>query len=731
MNAKSSTPKILDPKAAQQDPVNITPSVKGSEKNPEPTDAVDESAVDLSNPELYINRHLSLLEFNLRVLAQAEDTELPLLERLKFLLIFSSNMDEFFEIRLAGLQQDIAFNQARPEADGMHPSEVLKIIGERCHAAIDRQYNLLNNDVFPALAEENIHFLSRSAWNPEQVQWIKTYFRQQVAPVLTPIGLDLAHPFPKLVNKSLNFLVSLEGKDAFGRQLGLAVVPAPRSLPRFVGLPDELCPEGGENYVFLSSIIHYHASSLFPGMKSSGCYQFRITRNSDLFLDEDKVEDLSAALKGELFSRGYGEEVRLEVADNMPDHMKEFLLGKFGLSESQLYRVKGPVNLSRMMSLLDIDRPNLKFTPFKPRLPSPVKRKDNVFEAIAAQDVLINHPYESFAPVVNFLRQAAQDPQVVAIKQTLYRSGSKSEIMDSLIDAARNGKEVTVVVELRARFDEASNIEIANRLQEAGAIVVYGIVGYKTHSKMILVVRREGHKLKRYVHLGTGNYHAGNARLYSDYSLLTAQDGITEDVHKIFQELTGMGRAAKLREIHHAPFTLHPKFIYLIERERTHALAGKPAKIYLKANSLTDEQIIKALYEASQAGVEIKLIIRGMCCLRPGIPGVSENIEVRSVVGRFLEHSRVYYFHNNENSELFCASADLMERNLFRRVETCFPILDEKLKKRALKEGLEVFLEDNTQSWILQSDGSYEKTTREEDEEPYHAQDILLEALTK
>ncbi|MBV1920397.1 MAG: polyphosphate kinase 1, partial [Pseudomonadales bacterium] len=515
------------------------------------------------------------------------------------------------------------------------------------------------------------------------------------------------------------------------RQLGLAVVPAPRSLPRFVALPDELCPEGGENYVFLSSIIHYHASSLFPGMKSSGCYQFRITRNSDLFLDEDKVEDLSAALKGELFSRGYGEEVRLEVADNMPDHMKEFLLGKFGLSQTQLYRVKGPVNLSRMMSLLDIDRPNLKFTPFKPRLPTPVKRKDNVFEAIAAQDVLINHPYESFAPVVNFLRQAAQDPGVVAIKQTLYRSGAKSEIMDSLIDAARNGKEVTVVVELRARFDEASNIEIANRLQEAGAIVVYGIVGYKTHSKMILVVRREGHKLKRYVHLGTGNYHAGNARLYSDYSLLTAQDGITEDVHKIFQELTGMGRAAKLREIHHAPFTLHPKFIYLIERERTHALAGKPAKIYLKANSLTDEQIIKALYEASQAGVEIKLVIRGMCCLRPGIPGVSENIEVRSVVGRFLEHSRVYYFHNNENSELFCASADLMERNLFRRVETCFPILDEKLKKRALKEGLEVFLEDNTQSWILQSDGSYEKTVREEDEEPYHAQDILLEALTK
>ncbi len=712
--------------------MNATSSTqKNSDKSNGNTADAENNSIDLSNPELYINRYLSLLEFNLRVLAQAEDTELPLLERLKFLLIFSANMDEFFEIKLAGLQRDISYNQARPEADGMHPSEVLKIIGERCHDAIDRQYNLLNDEMFPALAEENIHFLSREEWSAEQVQWIKTYFRQQVAPVLTPIGLDLAHPFPKLVNKSLNFLVSLEGKDAFGRQLGLAVVPAPKSLPRFVALPDELCPEGEENYIFLSSIIHYHASSLFPGMKSSGCYQFRITRNSDLFLDEDKVEDLSAALKGELFSRGYGEEVRLEVADNMPDHMKEFLLGKFGLSESQLYRVKGPVNLSRMMSLLDIDRPNLKFTPFKPRLPAPVKRKDNLFEAISKQDVLLNHPYESFAPVANFLRQAAQDPDVVAIKQTLYRSGAKSEIMDHLMEAARNGKEVTVVVELRARFDEASNIEIASRLQEAGAIVVYGIVGYKTHSKMILVVRREGQKLKRYVHLGTGNYHAGNARLYSDYSLLTAHDGITEDVHKIFQELTGMGRAAKLREIHHAPFTLHTTMLALIERERTYALAGKPAKIYLKMNSLTEKQIIEALYQASQAGVEIRLIVRGMCCLRPGIPGVSDNIEVRSIVGRFLEHTRVFYFHNKDDANIFCSSADLMERNLFRRVETCFPILDTKLKKRILKEGLEVFFEDNVQAWMLQSDGSYLPVVAGEDDEPYPSQDILLEALSK
>ncbi|PIE41476.1 MAG: polyphosphate kinase 1 [Gammaproteobacteria bacterium] len=701
--------------------------------SPEDINAITQQETpDLDNPEYYLNRYLSLLEFNFRVLAQAEDTSLPLLERFKFLLIFSSNMDEFFEIRSAGLQRDVAYNQARPEADGIHPIEILKRISERCHEAIERQYRILNDDLLPSLENEGIHFLARDNWTAPQVQWIKNYFRTQVAPVLTPIGLDLAHPFPRLVNKSLNFLVSLEGKDAFGRQLGLAVLPAPKSLPRIIRLPEEICEAGlGEQYVFLSSVIHYHASSLFPGMKATGCYQFRLTRNSDLFLDEEKVEDLSAALKGELFSRRYGEEVRLEVADNMPEDMVNFLLNKFGLGEKELYKVNGPVNLSRMMPIIDIERPDLKFTPFKPSVPSPVKRTDNIFDVLQTRDVMLLHPYESFQPVIGMLRQAAKDPDVVAIKQTLYRTGVKSEILDALVEAARNGKEVTAVVELRARFDEESNIEIANRLQEAGAVVVYGIVNYKTHSKMMMVVRREGRRLKRYIHLGTGNYHAGNARLYSDYSLLTANEEMAEDVHKIFQELTGMGRAARLKQLHHSPFTLHSELIRLIDQERDNALAGKPANITFKCNSLTEKEVIKALYRASIAGVEIKLIVRGMCCLRPGIPGVSENIEVRSIIGRFLEHTRVYHFHNNGKPLSYCSSADLMERNLIRRVETCFPILDKSLEQRLEKEGLDIYIQDNCQSWILQTDGSYERQSPGEKDPRISAQEYLMAALGK
>ncbi|MCG8315666.1 MAG: polyphosphate kinase 1 [Pseudomonadales bacterium] len=690
-----------------------------------------DNSIDLENPEFYLNRYLSLLEFNLRVLAQAEDTDLPLLERFKFLIIFSSNMDEFFEIRLAGLQKDVAYNQARPEADGIHPTEVLKIISERCHAAIERQYKILNDDLLPALAKENIHFLARDQWNAQQVQWIKHYFRQQVAPVLTPIGLDLAHPFPRLVNKSLNFLVSLEGKDAFGRQLGLAVLPAPKSLPRFIRLPEDICDSPGDQFVFLSSVIHYHASSLFPGMKATGCYQFRLTRNSDLFLDEEKVDDLSDALKGELFSRRYGEEVRLEVADNMPDDMVNFLLKKFGLTDKELYKVNGPVNLIRMMSLIDIERPDLKFTAFKPNLPSPVKRTDNIFDVLHTQDVLLLHPYESFQPVIGMLRQAAKDPNVVAIKQTLYRTGKKSEILDTLVEAARNGKEVTAVVELRARFDEESNIEIANRLQEAGAVVVYGIVNYKTHSKMMMIVRREGEGLRRYIHLGTGNYHAGNARLYSDYSLLTANEEVAEDVHKIFQELTGMGRAARLKQLYHSPFTLHTELIRLIDQESENAANGLPAGIIMKCNSLTEKQVIQALYRASQAGVTINLVVRGMCSLRPNIPGVSENIQVRSIIGRFLEHTRVYHFHNNGDPKTYCSSADLMERNLIRRVETCFPIIEKSLLRRVEKEGLDIYLQDNCQAWTLNNDGSYSKVSPAEGEERISAQEYLMEKLGK
>lgn len=688
-----------------------------------------EKAIDVGAPEHYLNRYLSLLNFNLRVLEQAEDTHLPLFERVRFLLIFSSNMDEFFEIRLAGLQRDITYHQARPEADGMAPSEVLKIIGERCHQAILRQYKLLNDVLLPALANERINVPQREQWNAKQVQWIKHYFRHQVAPVLTPIGLDLAHPFPRLVNKSLNFLVSLEGTDAFGRQLGLAVVPAPKSLPRLIKLPEDICEGCGETFVFLSSIIHYFAGSLFPGMKATGCYQFRLTRNSDLFVDEEKVEDLSIALRGELFSRRYGEEVRLEVADNMPQHMVDFLLNKFGLKPNQLYLAYGPVNLTRMMPILDIDRPNLKFIPYKPSVPKAVQRLDNIFETLSTQDILLNHPYESFAPVVNLMRQAAKDPNVVAIKQTLYRTGANSELLDLLVDAARNGKEVTAIVELRARFDEESNLEIASRLHAAGAVVVYGVVNYKTHAKMMMIVRREGQKLKRYVHLGTGNYHTGNARIYTDYSLLTSHDAIAEDVHKIFQELTGMGRAARLEQLYHAPFTLHAALLELIEEERTNALEGKPAVIIMKVNALTEKTIIEALYRASQAGVSIKLIVRGMCTLRPGIPGVSDNIDVRSIVGRFLEHTRIFYFHKNGVPRIYCASSDLMDRNLRHRIEICFPILDPDLSNRVYVEGLQAYLEDNCQAWSLQNNGDYVRLSPPEGEERKSAQERLMEKL--
>ena len=694
-----------------------------------PVEVTEQPPIDLSDSAYYYNRYLSLLEFNLRVLAQAEDKALPLLERLRFLMIFSSNMDEFFEIRLAGLQRDIAFNQARPEADGMHPQEVLRVISDRCRQAVERQYKLFNEDLLPALAAENIHFIAREKWTAPQVQWIKHYFRQQVAPVMTPIGLDLAHPFPRLVNKSLNFIVTLEGKDAFGRQLGLAVVPAPKSLPRIIRLPDEIS-EGGDNYVFLSSIIHYHAGYLFPGMKATGCYQFRLTRNSDLFLDEEKVEDLSAALKGELFSRRYGEEVRLEVADNMPDELVDFLLNKFGLDDNQLFKASGPVNLTRMMPVMDITRPSMLFTPYKPKIPSDLQRGDSMLDVIGKQDVLLNHPYESFQPVINFLRQAARDPNVVAIKQTLYRAGSNSEILDLLVEAARNGKEVTAVVELRARFDEESNIEMAARLQEAGAVVVYGIVGYKTHAKMLLIVRREGQRLRRYVHLGTGNYHAGNARIYSDYSLMSSNEELAEDVHKIFQELTGMGRPATLKYLYHSPFTLQQELLQQhIEEERTNALKGLPARIILKCNSLTDTKTIELLYRASQAGVEIKLIVRGMCSLRPGIPGVSDNIEVRSLVGRFLEHARIYYFHRNGDFKIYFASADLMERNLYRRVEICFPVLEPGLARRVYHEGLEMYLKDNCQAWVMDREGNYTRLNPAEGEARISAQEYLMEKL--
>ena len=680
---------------------------------------------DLQDPALYLNRELSILDFNLRVLEQATDRRHPLIERLIFLLIFSRNLDEFFEIRVAGLLQLVSFGRNAPGPDGLMPQEVLELISKICHAAVERQYRILNDDLLPALAAEKIRFLRREEWNEKQSVWVRKYFKEQVLPVLTPIGLDPAHPFPRLVNKSLNFIVSLDGKDAFGRQMSLAVVPAPRSLPRVVRLPDEIT-DGGDQHVMLSSIIHEHVSELFPGMTANGCFQFRVTRNADMNVDED-AEDLAIALKGELLSRRYGAAVRLEVADNCPRSIIDYLLRQFGLTNEALYQCNGPVNLARMLS--DFDRPRLKYPPFRPRIPAILQKADSIFEAMQQQDILLMHPFESFAPVIDFLRQSARDPNVLAIKQTLYRSGPESEIVNVLAEAARNGKEVTAVIELRARFDEESNIEVANKLQQAGAIVVYGIVGYKTHAKMILVVRREGRKLMRYVHLGTGNYHAGNAKLYTDYGLLTANPEMSEDVHKIFQELTGMGRVVRLKQLLHAPFTLHPQLLLMIEQEARNAQAGLPARIIVKINALTEKHIMQALLKASQAGVRIDLIVRSVCCLRPGIPGVSENITVRSIVGRFLEHTRIFYFENGGDPNVFCSSADWMDRNLFQRVETCFPILDPDLRNRVIEEGLNTYLLDNTQAWLLQADGQWLRA--DAGDEPAHiAQQVLLEKLT-
>lgn len=681
--------------------------------------------IEYSYNDRYINRELSILDFHLRVLEQAVDPLHPLLERMNFLLIFSRNLDEFFEIRVAGVMEQFSLGNESRSPDGLTPRQVLQKISETAHAAIERQYRILNEEILPKLREEDICFLRRGELTPAQSAWIKKYFQEQVAPVLTPISLDPAHPFPRLVNKSLNFIVTLEGKDAFGRQIDLAVVPAPRSLPRVVRLPDELTG-GKEHHVMLSAIIHEHVSDLFPGMTATGCYQFRVTRNADLALNED-VEDLAKALKGELSSRRFGRAVRLEVTHNCPQHIYEYLLEEFDLTDEQLYKVDGPVNLARLVS--NFKRPHLRYDSHTPVVPKVFKKTESIFSAMQKQDILLHHPFESFAPVIQLLRESARDPQVLAIKQTLYRSGADSEIVQILAEAARNGKEVTAVIELRARFDEESNIEVANVLQEAGAVVVYGIVGYKTHAKMIMVVRRENNKLVRYVHLGTGNYHAMNARIYTDYGLMTTDKDLCEDVHRIFQELTGMGKMAKLKKLLHAPFTLHAQLINFIDEEIANAKAGRKAQIIVKVNALTEVQLINKLYEASQAGVQIDLIIRSICCLRPGLPNLSENIRVRSIVGRFLEHTRVYYFSNNGDARIYCSSADWMDRNLFNRVEACFPVEDPALKKRIYQQGLVNYLQDNQQAWLLRSDGTWVRAEPAEGEKLHNAQRALLEII--
>ncbi len=694
----------------------------------------------LREPELFINRELSLLAFNWRVLAQARNPATPLLERLRFLCISSTNLDEFFEIRVAGLQEQVASGSTQAGPDNIAPQELLRQIAGETHRLVDEQYRVLNEDLLPELEREGIHFRRRGEWTPAQVEWVRRYFETDLLPMLTPMGLDPAHPFPRIQNKSLNFLVSVQGQDAFGRRGGIAIVQAPRALPRIIQVPKE-CAGGPHEFVFLTSIIHAYVAELFAGMEVTGCYQFRVTRNSELFVDDEETHDLKRALEGELLARRYGDTVRLEVADNCPADMATYLLREFELQPEDLYQVNGPVNLNRLMAVTDlIDRPDLKFPAFVPGLQKRLVRSKNLFETIRQGDVLLHHPYESFAPVIEFVQQAAADPNVLAIRQTLYRTGAKSALVDALVQAARAGKEVTVVIELRARFDEEANISLATALQEAGAHVLYGVVGYKTHAKMILVTRRERSRLRHYVHLGTGNYHDRTARVYTDFGLFTCDDAIGEDVAKVFRQLTSLGRASKLSKLLYSPFTLHTELLRRIAREADNARQGRPARIVAKLNALVEPQIIQALYQASGAGVRIDLVIRGICCLRPGIPGVSENIRVRSIIGRFLEHTRVYWFLNGDadsggeiapgSGEAFCASADWMERNFFRRVEVAFPIENRKLQERVVREALNACLRDNTHAWVLDAEGRYTRLAPA-GAESYSAQGQLLKELTE
>ena len=664
-------------------------------------------------PELYLNRELGQLAFNRRVLAQAENRATPLLERLRFLCIVSSNLDEFFEIRVSGLHAEIEAGSPAIGPDRMDAGQVFAQVAKEAHDLVATQYQLLNLEVLPGLAAEGIRFLRRSDLTPAQSEWIKAYYFREVMPVLTPIGLDPAHPFPRVLNKSLNFAVELEGKDAFGRNSGIAIVQAPRVLPRVIRLPREI--SGAEyDFVFLSSILHENVAELFAGMKVVDSYQFRVTRNSELFVDEEEVKDLRTALRGELPHRQFGDEVRLEVADNCSPQITEYLLSQFKLDPEDLYRVDGPVNLVRLMSVPDgVNRPDLKYPAFRPGPPSPIAPQEDMFAAIREGEILLHHPYQSFQPVIAFLQQAARDAAVVAIKMTVYRTGAESELMEILIGAARSGKEVTVVLELLARFDEEANINWAQRLEEVGAHVIYGVVGHKTHAKMALVVRREdserGKVLRRYVHLATGNYHPRTARLYTDFGLLTSNEELCADVNEVFKQLTGLGRVGKMKHVWQSPFTLHKKIVAAIRNEAKLAGEGKPARIIGKMNSLLEPQIIEELYLASGAGVKIDLVVRGVCALKPGIAGLSENIRVRSVIGRFLEHSRIFYFLNDGAEDVYLASADWMDRNFFRRIELCFPVLDPALKRRVIREGLQPYIDDNCQTWVMNVEGAYER----------------------
>lgn len=659
----------------------------------------------------FFNRELSLMYFNERVLAMAMNPKTPLLERLRYICIVSSNLDEFFEIRIASLKNLLAREPKAIGADGLTNAQVFERVQQQVHHLVEKQYSLLNDDILPKLRAYGVRIFKQPDYSAEMEAWAKQIFMDEILPLLTPIGLDPAHPFPRILNKSLNFIVPLEGLDAFGRTASIAIVQAPRALPRLIKIPQEICGEP-HGYTLLSTLMQLFVGEIFPGLKTKGVYQWRVTRNSDLYLEEE-VEDLRLALQGELSQRNFGNAVRLEVVKGMPSKLVSFLQKEFGLKEADTYYTNGSVNLTRIMPLADVDAgAELNFHAYSAPIPAPFNRiagkPEEMFAAIAKQDLLLHHPYQSFQPVIDFLTAAAYDPNVVAIKQTIYRTGEDSELMNLLLKAARSGKEVTVVVELMARFDEQTNINWAAKLEEVGAHVVYGVVGHKTHAKMALVLRREDRKIVRYGHLGTGNYHPRTARLYTDFGLLTSDKEITEDMDKVFSLLTGLGARRPLKTLLQSPFTLHETMMQHIRHEIEQAKQGKKAKIMLKMNSLIERQAINALYEASQAGVEIDLIVRGVCGLKAGVSGLSDNIRLISIVGRFLEHSRVFYFYDEGRETVYLSSADWMDRNFFRRVEIACPVKDNTLKKRVINEAFTIALKDNQLAWKGLPDGSYE-----------------------
>ena len=679
-----------------------------------------------------LNRELEALEFNRRVLALAQNLKIPLLERLKYICIVSSNLDEFFEIRIAVLKEQLRKNPKSKTQDGLVVGDAYLKIVKETQTLVSHKYKIFQKDILPRLEREGIHLHFESAWTPSQHRWAKTYFEKELVPLLTPIVLDPAHPFPKVINKSLNFFVTLEGKDDFGRMPKLAVVQAPRSIPRVIQMPTRISqkPYG---LVILSTFMQSFVHELFPGMKITGCYQFRVTRNSDLFVSDDDISDLKESLKGELSTRHLGDAVRLEISSDIPDHLLKYLRKSCDLNPEDCYRVDGPVNLMRLMQVADIvNRSDLKFPSHTPKL-TPIK--GSIFDELKTRDILLHHPYESFEPVLNLLRTAAKDPDVLAIKQTIYRTGNVSPVMDALIEAAKNGKEVTVIVELLARFDEETNISWAAKLEEVGAHVVYGVVKHKCHAKMIMIVRKElipakgkkrpEHTLKRYVHLGTGNYHPRTAKLYTDFGLMTSNVSICDDVHKIFMQLTGTSRLIKLKSLWHSPFTMFDQVVKHIQAEAKAAKLGKPARIVAKVNALLEPSVINELYKASQAGVKIDLIVRGVCALKPKVKGLSENIRVRSIVGQFLEHHRIFYFYAHGKEEVYLSSADWMDRNLFRRIEVAFPILDPELKQKVISEGLNELLKD-VSSWNMNADGLYKQSATSSNVKLSGQQNLLL-----